>query len=1109
MIYWVFTLLLCSSFASTLSLVDGETLTNQTSSTSKWTIYQVEVNDLVLINIDCTATDIYTIASSFDNLPSPESSPSSWDKVAHHECPLHPSFAASSSKRSGTMYVGLFSWTTPMTFNITAHLPTEFGSMSDSTPLILNVSFPIMEVDYYMTSSGHVILTGTHPHDYVKVFISVPKISTHYSVTTTFNHIFVPSGVSEIDSIDVKGGECGEFILFFYNTLTSGFHLFPRWVPDLPAVFNFKVEFFNYSLVIDIDSSKEYVNKELSFSSIGESLLPRVTIPFSVSETVFKVVFNLQIVSDKVNSFEIIDELLQRKVVKCGLFEDQKAAESARPTDLEDCSSSFSDSWIVLFSPNPELDYYINIYSESAQEAIDLSIGYKGFELQKYHLEDDFGVELNFKKGIYEAIQFLTTFNYFSTLNISFSDKISDLSFCYKILAPSNSNPCSIHCSPQAADYVVDDVSDQSFLIFDQVTYGHSLAPFGLNDSVLFSFETDSGGNSEISFDFNYCPKGFSGLNCEQNVEVLDKRTLEFSLVVANPMHFHLLPISDRSKCDVRLSLTTENIDLLLLYRQAAPALLIEEPWLKVTEDTTTVSKVIKNSDDLFLSRPYVTLIGNDSLVNGNFEIELNCDCGKGSPLSDGVCDCPSDYLGDDCSIKVFDLPDDLNKDPVFQPGQVKSIRLFLTAGSFYSLNLSSNPSFSRTLFYEFSYSGNKFANNPINLIKPTQITSKDEDFTFLVPSTNYYFFYFKCLDEQRECKIELQGKEPFKSCPNQCSNKGDCDVSTGNCRCFDGHFGDDCALSCGAGLFWSNGQCHVCERGFYNNQSAATTCLPCHNGHYCAGMGTITPSLCHRGTYTPNDEQGHRRCYVCETGTMAKDRGMSKCNNCHNGTHCPFSGMFRATPCSPGQFTPNDGKAYSSCLKCDEGFHNPVFGNTHCEPCNGGGYCDEKGLGEMKLCLPGSYSPHNNQPFTSCNICKAGFSAVEHGQSRCDACNSGTFCPYSNTSVPLPCPLGHFTPPESRSRSLNFTECIPCRINYYADEEGSDECNHCPVHHSNDFEGSSVCHFDEVFIAKAIGLCFVLFVVVPLLLWLAYRKKRKLSSSAKLLLNEDEVFEA
>ena len=144
---------------------------------------------------------------------------------------------------------------------------------------------------------------------------------------------------------------------------------------------------------------------------------------------------------------------------------------------------------------------------------------------------------------------------------------------------------------------------------------------------------------------------------------------------------------------------------------------------------------------------------------------------------------------------------------------------------------------------------------------------------------------------------------------------------------------------ACEAGHYSAEGtgDCKECERGRFQNETAAGECAPCPPGRY-------------------GDARGLRQCPPLPRGTASEAQGLSNLSaalDCNSGryqdepgqTHCKVAavgyfvpddaqGAVGQTPCPPGSFS--NRTASSACLRCPPHTFAPSEASARCGPCNG-----------------------------------------------------------------------------------------------------------------------------------------------------------------------------
>ena len=233
-----------------------------------------------------------------------------------------------------------------------------------------------------------------------------------------------------------------------------------------------------------------------------------------------------------------------------------------------------------------------------------------------------------------------------------------------------------------------------------------------------------------------------------------------------------------------------------------------------------------------------------------------------------------------------------------------------------------------------------------------------------------------------------------------------------------------------------------MCDGGFWQNETGATSCRVCLAGHYCPEAASAA--------------------LPCKAGRFSQLRNLSQSSECQRAKPGFFAvtGSLQEAECSPGTFTDVVGEA--SCTRCAPGKYQVVAGTTRCNECTAGYYCEEGAAAALPCpggthtnatlrllslpmtsveqcvicpegtfcsvgsdaatpCAPGTYNAQTNA--TTCVSCARGsFQNASHATA-CQSCDSGHFCP-SGASTPLPCVAGTFNPLLGMESEA---ACIPC----------------------------------------------------------------------------------
>lgn len=267
------------------------------------------------------------------------------------------------------------------------------------------------------------------------------------------------------------------------------------------------------------------------------------------------------------------------------------------------------------------------------------------------------------------------------------------------------------------------------------------------------------------------------------------------------------------------------------------------------------------------------------------------------------------------------------------------------------------------------------------------------------------------------------------------------------------------------------------CPPGTFSNyafpSSSATGCVPCPDGYYCRGNGTISPSRLPCGTYAttvPAIEavpcmKGYWRaewsldslsCDVCPAGFTCNDK--CKPQPCEGGFYCPLGAPKSPLQC-PGGSTSQPGAA--SCTMCPGGTYCSG-GTSDPEPCPAGRYCPVNTTSPL-VCPDGTYG--DSEQRDACKPCPAGKREnVTHMD--CIDCPCGHYCPLGKGAVP--CPTGTM---RSNGGGTDLSSCAPCEAGTYCVDEGlcayqalcpvgmycpGGVPQYCPLHTYNPYQAST-----------------------------------------------------
>ncbi|KAK5584265.1 hypothetical protein RB653_005873 [Dictyostelium firmibasis] len=416
---------------------------------------------------------------------------------------------------------------------------------------------------------------------------------------------------------------------------------------------------------------------------------------------------------------------------------------------------------------------------------------------------------------------------------------------------------------------------------------------------------------------------------------------------------------------------------------------------------------------------------------------------------------------------------------------------LTFSATDIYTLTLTSNQNFSKSIFVRFPSAGTISGGtcpNPCNS-KGTCLF----DGTCICPSANNSTCngYLCDINGFCQCKDKSYGDAcQYKNCDSlnslNCTGHGDCNSTTGVCTCFTGYHESDCSLKycpkgpngfeCSGNV---NGKCNndgtcSCNSPFFGNDCSSLPC-PIFNSKECSGHGTCNNTIGKCNCFTDYHESD------CSLKYCPKAPNGFECNGNVNGK-CNSDGTCT---CNPPLF----GKDCSS-LPC------PIFNSKEC---GGNGACNN---------TIGKCNCFTNYHESDCSLkyCPKGPNGFECSGNVNGNCNSDGTCkcnsPYFGKDCSsLPCPIfnskecsGYGTCNNTIGKCNCFTDYheSDCSLKYCPKGPNGFECNGnvngncnsdgtctckspyfgndcsskpCPGNNSNPCSGSGTCDY-------TIGIC-------------------------------------
>ncbi len=235
------------------------------------------------------------------------------------------------------------------------------------------------------------------------------------------------------------------------------------------------------------------------------------------------------------------------------------------------------------------------------------------------------------------------------------------------------------------------------------------------------------------------------------------------------------------------------------------------------------------------------------------------------------------------------------------------------------------------------------------------------------------------------------------------------------------------------------------CPVGYYMDVSGSSgPCLACPPGRYCAGSGTITPSVCANGKWSMGASGSCDDCpagyysasgvkTVCPAGSYCV-AGSGAPTVCEEGYYCPTGAETHIT-CPPGQYS---AAGAASCSVADPG-HFTIQRQSKTQmdanACAAGFYCESGSKGSIhKPCPAGYYVNTGFNVETDCKPCPAGYYCVE-GSNNANKiiCPTGHYCP-EGSAIPSRCYRGTYNDLTGKSAPA---DCLACPAGKVCSQDG------------------------------------------------------------------------
>ncbi|CAD5124417.1 DgyrCDS12702 [Dimorphilus gyrociliatus] len=346
--------------------------------------------------------------------------------------------------------------------------------------------------------------------------------------------------------------------------------------------------------------------------------------------------------------------------------------------------------------------------------------------------------------------------------------------------------------------------------------------------------------------------------------------------------------------------------------------------------------------------------------------------------------------------------------------------------------------------------------------------------------------FYHKVDDECVQCTKGYMYDESDKSCKAcDIGEYSESDGSSSCSRCGTGQTTatkgtsnkNNCILSCSPGQYYSlsDRRCRQCEKGYYQEDSGKTYCLPCVLGKTTNGDGKSKETDCIDQCESGEALQSDGTCKKCPIGTYRNKASKElSCQQCPSGTTSKEEGAKSTADCNRvkcelGYIREGDNPGV--CKACPVGeYRSDETKDTECVKCPDKKTTEQEAtINEMfcKFFCPAGkrlkYQIINNKNETSCEPCPLGMFKTEN-EPFSETC---TNCPgnkpdtaYVGATSRDQCRYGNCTKGYSLVLHPDRKECKICPLGTYQPYEdfspGNNECIKCPTDKTTKKLGSS-----------------------------------------------------
>ena len=275
--------------------------------------------------------------------------------------------------------------------------------------------------------------------------------------------------------------------------------------------------------------------------------------------------------------------------------------------------------------------------------------------------------------------------------------------------------------------------------------------------------------------------------------------------------------------------------------------------------------------------------------------------------------------------------------------------------------------------------------------------------------------------------------------------------VLISDCKCNSGYSSNDAK------------SCIDCMPGLYRESSVSFSCVACEIGKYSSAPAAVSSATCKQcflGSTTISTGANNSDLCICNAGWYQSQSGL--CLQCSPGNYKSMVGPQMCVQCGAGKYQLYPGS--TSCTLCPENSISFVVANNDPSSC----YCKagyESKAGICAACNVGKYKVTISNT-EQCKVCPLGTYTILAGSTVPESCVS---CP--NNTVPFAlidsvsgiytgqtctcqesfyradqdcqlCPIGTY------KDKTGDDPCIPCGVDYYGTESGSNspsQCQPCP----------------------------------------------------------------